>query len=170
MEFTSPWNSLIGHSLKWRCCSLVWTKSLLTKISFDPLGRDQSSFRPAARIMSNFHCIEKEAATFFYQWFSSNITLGVFLLWVCSCPGCVPALCVFLLWVRSCSLCVFLLWVHFCPGYVPFLDKFMLWACSCSGCVALGVILIWASSCSGLCSHSECVPALGILLLRVYSC
>jgi hypothetical protein len=28
MKSTSPWNSLIGYSLKWRCCSLVWPKSL----------------------------------------------------------------------------------------------------------------------------------------------
>ncbi len=72
MEFASPRNPLIGL----RYCSLVWPKSLLTKTSFVPLGRDQSSFRLPARIMSNFHCMEKEAATFFYQWFSSNITLA----------------------------------------------------------------------------------------------
>jgi hypothetical protein len=28
MESTSPCNSVIGYSLKWRCCSLVWTKSM----------------------------------------------------------------------------------------------------------------------------------------------
>ncbi len=42
LELTSPCNSLIGRSLKWRCCFLVY---FLTKTSFDPLGRDQSSFR-----------------------------------------------------------------------------------------------------------------------------
>ncbi len=45
MESTSPCNSLIGHSLKWRCCSLVWPISLLTITSFDSLKRDQSFFR-----------------------------------------------------------------------------------------------------------------------------
>jgi len=36
----------IGHSLKWRYCSLVWSISLLKKkktvLTFDPLERDQS--------------------------------------------------------------------------------------------------------------------------------
>ncbi len=45
MESASPCNSMIGHSLKWRCCSLVWPISLLTKTSFDSLKRDQSFFR-----------------------------------------------------------------------------------------------------------------------------
>ena len=45
MESTSPRNSLTGHSLKWRCCLLVWPIFLLTKTSFDPLGSYQSSFR-----------------------------------------------------------------------------------------------------------------------------
>ncbi len=45
MESTSPRNSLTGHSLKWRFCSLVWPIFLLTKASFDPLGRYQSGFR-----------------------------------------------------------------------------------------------------------------------------
>ncbi len=29
MESTYPFNSLFGYSLKWRCCVLVWPKSLL---------------------------------------------------------------------------------------------------------------------------------------------
>jgi hypothetical protein len=29
--------TLIGHSLKWRCCPLVGSMSILTKTSFDPL-------------------------------------------------------------------------------------------------------------------------------------
>jgi hypothetical protein len=33
MESTSPCNSLIVYSLKWRCCTLVWRTSLLTKTS-----------------------------------------------------------------------------------------------------------------------------------------
>jgi hypothetical protein len=48
MDSTSPCNSLIGHSLKWRCCSLVLPISLLTKTSFYFLGRDQSSFLTAS--------------------------------------------------------------------------------------------------------------------------
>ncbi len=36
MKSASPCNSLIGYSLKCRCCSLVWSISLLTKTSFDP--------------------------------------------------------------------------------------------------------------------------------------
>jgi hypothetical protein len=44
MDSTSPCNSLIGYSLKWLCCLLVWSKSLLTKTGFDPLGTDQSSY------------------------------------------------------------------------------------------------------------------------------
>jgi hypothetical protein len=34
MESTSPCNSLIGYTLKWRCCSLVWPKSLWQKNQF----------------------------------------------------------------------------------------------------------------------------------------
>ncbi len=44
MESTLPCNALISHSLRWRCCSLVWPKSLFSKTGFDHLGRDQSSF------------------------------------------------------------------------------------------------------------------------------
>ncbi len=35
MESISPSNSLIGYSLKRRCCSLVWSKSLSSKTGFD---------------------------------------------------------------------------------------------------------------------------------------
>ncbi len=53
METTSPCNSLMGHSLQCRCCcSLVCPIYLLTKSSFDPLERDQSSFR--LRTLFNF--------------------------------------------------------------------------------------------------------------------
>ncbi len=45
MESSFPCNSLIGHSLNWRCCSLVLPISGLTKSSFDPLARHQSSFK-----------------------------------------------------------------------------------------------------------------------------
>ncbi len=38
MESTSPYNSLIGYSLKWGCCSS--DKSLLSKIGFERLVRD----------------------------------------------------------------------------------------------------------------------------------
>ncbi len=49
MKSTSPCcNSLIGYLLKWRCCSLVWPQSLLSKTGFDLLGSDQSSFRLSA--------------------------------------------------------------------------------------------------------------------------
>ncbi len=43
-------NSLIGYSLKCRCCSLVWPKSLLSKTGFDRQGRYQSSFRLSALV------------------------------------------------------------------------------------------------------------------------
>ncbi len=44
--------SLIVHSLKWRCFLLVWPISLSSKTSFEPLGRNQSSFGlPARRII-----------------------------------------------------------------------------------------------------------------------
>ncbi len=54
MESTSPSNSLIGYSLKWRCCSLVWSKSLSSKTDFDCIGRDQSSFKLSALIAKTF--------------------------------------------------------------------------------------------------------------------
>ncbi len=49
LEYTSPSNSLIGSLLKRLCCSLAWPKSLLSKTGFNPLGRDQSSFRLLAQ-------------------------------------------------------------------------------------------------------------------------
>ncbi len=52
-NLTFQWNSLIGHSLKWRWCySLIWPISLLTNTTFDPLGRDQTSFRPPLLLVS----------------------------------------------------------------------------------------------------------------------
>jgi hypothetical protein len=54
MESSSPCNSLMGYSLKWRCCVLIG----LTQISFvsngfDRLGREQSSFRLSALVPFN---------------------------------------------------------------------------------------------------------------------
>ncbi len=61
MESNFPCYALISHSLKWRYCSLVWPISHLTKASFDPLGRDQSSFRlPALLSQTQLLCHGKE--------------------------------------------------------------------------------------------------------------
>ncbi len=49
MESTSPCRSLIGYTLKWHGCWLVWPKSILSKTGFDRLGRDQSSFSLSAQ-------------------------------------------------------------------------------------------------------------------------
>ncbi len=54
MGSTSQCNSLIGHSLKWRWCSLVWPISLLKKKQFGSLGTDQSSFRLPAQSFDYF--------------------------------------------------------------------------------------------------------------------
>jgi hypothetical protein len=48
MESTSQCNSLLGYTLMWCCCSLVWPKSVLSKTGFNRLGRDQSSLRLSA--------------------------------------------------------------------------------------------------------------------------
>ncbi len=63
MDYTSPCNSPIGHSLKWRCCSLVWPISLSTKTSFDLLERDQSSFRLSAQYTQPVPLVSREAIT-----------------------------------------------------------------------------------------------------------
>ncbi len=73
MESTSPCNSLIGHSLKWRCCFLVWPISLLTKTSFDPLGRDQSSFRLLA-LTDEYSYVY---TVFYYVWTTFVLIGGV---------------------------------------------------------------------------------------------
>jgi hypothetical protein len=52
MESTTWFISLIGYSLKWRCCSLVWPKYLWSKTGFDRPGRDQESFRLLAQYFS----------------------------------------------------------------------------------------------------------------------
>jgi len=49
MESTSPCNSLIGYSLKWRGAATHWSDpNLFCPTGFVRLGRDQSSFRLSA--------------------------------------------------------------------------------------------------------------------------
>ncbi len=81
--------SLIGYSLKWLCCSLVWPESLLSKTGFDPLGRDQSSFRLSAlsvlpsahkvRIYKEYHkCMSLRR-----NWASPS-DINIYKTWICT--------------------------------------------------------------------------------------
>ncbi len=82
IESTSPCNSLIGYLLKWRCCSLVWPHSLLSKTGFDHLGRDQSSLRLWA-LHTPFVFLQKN--NLWNKRVISLLLCTYVSLWVCLC-------------------------------------------------------------------------------------
>ncbi len=83
MESTSPYNSLISYSLNWRCCSLVWPKSLVEQC-FDRLLREQSSFR--FTVQNAAHCSPKCCKefkidpTFHWSYISSSPFIAIWIL------------------------------------------------------------------------------------------
>jgi hypothetical protein len=108
MESSSPCNSLIGHSLKWRCCSLHG----LTHISFDktqfwPLGRDQSSFRLSAPIR-HAATLSDTMTTYPFilildYFLRGTVTTDILFL----CPN-------FFVWLHCIKKITFVFFLHFC--------------------------------------------------------
>ncbi len=92
-----PMQLAVGYLLKWRCCSLVWPQSLLSKTCFDHLGSDQSSFRLSA-LHTSFVFLQE--SNLWNKRVISLLLCTYFSLWVCLCTVLLY-LCVYLpVWKR----------------------------------------------------------------------